>query len=71
MTHYPMTRIDLTKGGDDRPAPASGAAPHARHARPEPPHHHAAVDTLPTTHVLLLALSAVVVMIAVLTVALR
>jgi hypothetical protein len=71
MTHYPMTHIDLTKGGYDRPAESSSeGAAHAKHARPEPPHHHAA-DSLPATHVLLLALSAVVVLIAVLTVALR
>ncbi|WP_069465704.1 hypothetical protein [Actinacidiphila rubida] len=70
MTHYPMTHIDLTEGTDRRTDPDSGAAPQARHARLAPAHHHAA-NSLPATHVLLLALSAVVVLIAVLAVAMR
>jgi len=70
MTHYPMTHLDLTKGGSDRHGGAQAAgAPHGRHARPEPVPHHAA-GSLPAAHILLLALAALAVVAAALLVAL-
>lgn len=68
MTHYPMTHIDLTDAGSDGGA-ETAAAHHGRHARPEPVTHHAA-GSLPTAHILLLSLSALVVLAAALLVAL-
>ncbi|MBY8882404.1 hypothetical protein [Actinacidiphila acidipaludis] len=70
MTHYPMTHIDLTQAGNDgRGSAGSAAAPHGRHARPEPATHHAA-GSLPAAHILLLSLSALVVLAAALLVTL-
>ncbi len=66
MTHFPMTRVDLTKHGNDRFGHGWAADSHpGRHARHGHVPHHAA-GSLPVAHILLLSLSAAIVLAAVL-----